>query len=342
MTNQNNAAQAAMQSVLTEEDRRQLLVRANYPRIQEDPRAYLVKITEELVLSKLRAEGVQAGDERESFSDWAWRKDGLAIGHMDGQAAAWEAWQERARRAALASARVAGRPLAYSTPQSKGPDVWQQVSAPVAGKCPPPPPPPPSLAYREIESGVVKPRPEPFMHHDDYPHNPRMFQPTPAQASAPVAGEPAEWQSAQRITELPAVDTALANFCDDGTQNNAVLLVLAILYAAPRASEAATAAAHDVLAERRRQVDAEGFQVADDDRYQEGQMSAAAAAYTIDACANVTGHASLSKPPSVWPWDPKWWKPDGARRNLVKAAALILAEIERLDRAAIAQQKGEA
>ncbi|MDF8363323.1 MULTISPECIES: hypothetical protein [Achromobacter] len=112
--------------------------------------------------------------------------------------------------------------------------------------------------------------------------------------------------------------------------------------AAPQASKVATAAAHDVLAERRRQVDEEGFKVADDNRYQEGQLSAAAAAYTIDACANVAGHASLSKPPSVWPWDPKWWRPEGARRNLVKAAALILAEIERLDRAAIAQQKGEA
>jgi hypothetical protein len=109
-------------------------------------------------------------------------------------------------------------------------------------------------------------------------------------------------------------------------------------HAALQAIEVATAAARDVLTERRRQVDGEGFKVADDDRYQEGQLSAAAAAYTIDACANVVGNASLSRPPSVWPWDSKWWRPEGARRNLVKAAALILAEIERLDRAAIAQQ----
>jgi hypothetical protein len=30
----------------------------------------------------------------------------------------------------------------------------------------------------------------------------------------------------------------------------------------------------------------------------------------------------------------EWWKPTNRRRDLVKAGALILAEIERLDRAA--------
>lgn len=35
----------------------------------------------------------------------------------------------------------------------------------------------------------------------------------------------------------------------------------------------------------------------------------------------------------VWPWDESWWKPTNRRRDLVKAGALILAEIERLDRA---------
>lgn len=35
-----------------------------------------------------------------------------------------------------------------------------------------------------------------------------------------------------------------------------------------------------------------------------------------------------------WTWDRSWWKPTNRRRDLVKAGALILAEIERLDRAA--------
>ncbi|MEB3421767.1 hypothetical protein VK682_24660 [Salipiger manganoxidans] len=46
----------------------------------------------------------------------------------------------------------------------------------------------------------------------------------------------------------------------------------------------------------------------------------------------------------LWPWDRKWWKPTTPRRDLVKAGALIVAEIERLDRAALraAQEGGDA
>ena len=34
----------------------------------------------------------------------------------------------------------------------------------------------------------------------------------------------------------------------------------------------------------------------------------------------------------VWPWDRQWWKPKSRRRNLVRAAALLIAAIERIDR----------
>jgi hypothetical protein len=33
-----------------------------------------------------------------------------------------------------------------------------------------------------------------------------------------------------------------------------------------------------------------------------------------------------------WPWAAEWYKPTDRRRDLVKAASLLLAEIERLDR----------
>jgi hypothetical protein len=36
----------------------------------------------------------------------------------------------------------------------------------------------------------------------------------------------------------------------------------------------------------------------------------------------------------LWPWSVQWWKPKDRRRDLVRAGALIVAEIERLDRAA--------
>ena len=38
--------------------------------------------------------------------------------------------------------------------------------------------------------------------------------------------------------------------------------------------------------------------------------------------------------PLGWPWEPSWWKPKGARRDLVRAAALCLAEIDRIKRRA--------
>lgn len=53
MTIKTDAAPAAIQSVLTDAERHQLLARANYPHLQEEPGAYLVKITEDMVRSKV-------------------------------------------------------------------------------------------------------------------------------------------------------------------------------------------------------------------------------------------------------------------------------------------------
>lgn len=78
-------------------------------------------------------------------------------------------------------------------------------------------------------------------------------------------------------------------------------------------------AALDVLAERRRQIEAEGWTQEDDDKQTDSEMAHAAACYALNNA-------------SVWPYSISWWKPTDRRRNLVKAGALILAEIERLDR----------
>lgn len=87
-----------------------------------------------------------------------------------------------------------------------------------------------------------------------------------------------------------------------------------------------TDATRDVLAERRRQVEAEGWTSEHDGLHSTQELAFAAACYaTADAG---------DPPPAVWPWRLSWWKPTDRRRNLVKAGALILAEIERLDRAA--------
>ncbi|CAG9195708.1 hypothetical protein PSP6_160091 [Paraburkholderia tropica] len=95
--------------------------------------------------------------------------------------------------------------------------------------------------------------------------------------------------------------------------------------------ERLTAAARDVLAERTRQVSEEGWTPAHDDQHSAGEMARAASQYALNAAVPLrTGKRFM---PAFWPWDPAWWKPTTPRRDLIKAGALILAEIERLDRA---------
>jgi hypothetical protein len=46
-----------------------------------------------------------------------------------------------------------------------------------------------------------------------------------------------------------------------------------------------------------------------------------------------TGTEGRVNPPDGWPFDPSWWKPSNDRKaNLIKAGALIAAEIDRLQR----------
>ena len=105
------------------------------------------------------------------------------------------------------------------------------------------------------------------------------------------------------------------------------------------ARDALTQAAIDVLAERQRQISAEGWTPEHDDEHSNGEMGEAAACYA--ASARLPAILKKRAAPAYWPWDATWWKPSSPRRDLIKAGALILAEIERLDRAALAaQQKG--
>ncbi|EFD5487102.1 ead/Ea22-like family protein [Escherichia coli] len=91
----------------------------------------------------------------------------------------------------------------------------------------------------------------------------------------------------------------------------------------------------DVIAERQRQQSVEGWTPEHDNAYQNSELADAAACYAIHA------HNQGFSTPAHWPWSPDWWKQSGARRDLVKAGALILAEIERIDRAAGIGVKGE-
>ncbi|MGE1984810.1 hypothetical protein [Pseudomonas aeruginosa] len=88
----------------------------------------------------------------------------------------------------------------------------------------------------------------------------------------------------------------------------------------------------DVQAERRRQITAEGWTPEHDDLYCAAELPRAAAAYILNGAND--------EAPAIWPFSAKWWKPRDARANYVRAAALILAEIERLDRAAPGKDVG--
>ena len=81
----------------------------------------------------------------------------------------------------------------------------------------------------------------------------------------------------------------------------------------------------------------EGWTPEHDNEHDGGQMALAAAAYAIGSRWNERYKAESGPPHSTWPWERAWWKPASARRMLVKSAALIVAEIERLDRAALAR-----
>ncbi|WP_264858167.1 hypothetical protein [Burkholderia cenocepacia] len=107
-------------------------------------------------------------------------------------------------------------------------------------------------------------------------------------------------------------------------------ILRAVAQPEPRAE--VTDAARDVLAERRRQIEQEGWTPAHDDQYRDHELSCAAGCYAMYTLAYPAGD-----PPPAWPWAADWWKPTTHRRNLVKAGALIQAAIERLDRAGVPQ-----
>ena len=124
---------------------------------------------------------------------------------------------------------------------------------------------------------------------------------------------------------------------EDFLQDYAAMLNAAptppIAQAQPVVNQQMTTAARDVLSERQRQIEAEGWTPEHDDAHVDCSMSRAAACYALDAAGYSTHHLPF------WPWDWAWWKPGEPRRNLVKAGALIQAEIERIDRAAVRAAK---
>jgi len=119
-----------------------------------------------------------------------------------------------------------------------------------------------------------------------------------------------------------------------------------------KADEAAQATARvidEIASERARQITKEGYALDHDDEHDDGSLALAAACYASPVLLyreDVRANSRQYNDP--WPWAERFDKrpghgnqvvankhaKPGLRRNLlIKAAALIVAEIERLDRA---------
>jgi hypothetical protein len=82
-----------------------------------------------------------------------------------------------------------------------------------------------------------------------------------------------------------------------------------------------------VIAERFRQIEGEGWSIEHDDAHRAGELAKAGGVYALNA-----GQPAGNPVPFEWPWANDWWKPNGFRRDLVRAAALVIAEGEKSDR----------
>lgn len=117
----------------------------------------------------------------------------------------------------------------------------------------------------------------------------------------------------------------------------AIYAALRARSSAPEAREAGSVAVADIAAERQRQIDAEGWTPEHDDEHGPGELALAAAAYA-EASTLYENPPEYDRPPQTWPFERAWFKPQGARRDLVRAGALIVADIERIDRAASTEE----
>ena len=84
-----------------------------------------------------------------------------------------------------------------------------------------------------------------------------------------------------------------------------------------------------IAEERKRQITEEGFDAKHDSHWIGGELSMAACCYARQETKNP------DFAPFDFPWEKEWWKPtpDDRIRELVKAGALIAAEIDRLQNA---------
>ena len=89
-----------------------------------------------------------------------------------------------------------------------------------------------------------------------------------------------------------------------------------------------------IVEERQRQLEKEGWTHDHDKEHVNRELIRAAEVYMQGNTvwrAEQLEKGNLCMPPPEWPWEKEWYKPStDPIRNLVKAGALIAAEIDRL------------
>ena len=87
-----------------------------------------------------------------------------------------------------------------------------------------------------------------------------------------------------------------------------------------------------ITKERQRQIEEEGWTKEHDSQHGIGVLAMAGASYALPELWRQNISSGILEPPFCWPFSKEWWKPTPNNRlkELIKAGALIAAEIDRL------------
>lgn len=90
--------------------------------------------------------------------------------------------------------------------------------------------------------------------------------------------------------------------------------------------------AERIAAERRRQIEEEGWTAEHDAQHRPGILAGAGSSYAMSAALSLmsNGAKRLHEAPPFFKFDHAWWKPRFPLADLIRAGALIAAEIDRL------------
>lgn len=80
-----------------------------------------------------------------------------------------------------------------------------------------------------------------------------------------------------------------------------------------------------IAAERKRQIEQEGFDASHDAQHTASELKRAAHCYVL-------ADGPDARMPDPWPWSVEWWKPKSRQRNLERAGALLLAAADVVER----------